>query len=313
MHFSNGMVVMALAGTLAGLVCAPALAGEMKSGKMASETDARLVGQVTKLPNKEVLQCPAPGILKSMGDRSNAPTVVGDRSCFVEWHRAAELMQSKTTTTVDVRPSAAYSQIHLPDAINVELELVKTKSFLAAKPLLIYGDGKDDRRLEVLCSDLKSRGFAQVKIISGGIVAWARASGAEAGVDLLRLAEFSAEDLYVALQSEDSLFVKVSRQFSSPEIDPYAASLEGPLSPENVASALDRAKAKNSSFRRVVLVGVNRASSKILTEILVSPKIRGPVFYYPGDQKTFETALQNMRALWAKKQKGSVTSRCSFS
>lgn len=263
---------------------------------------------------KEALQCPAPGV----GEMPRAAAPKRDVSCYVDWPRAAEMLRSPTTMTIDVRPSEAYGASHLPGALNIATDQIKSKSFLAGKPMLVYGSGKSDPRLEEICAEMKAtKGGSGLKILAGGMVAWARAQGGESAVqgsapDVRPLAELSATELIAELQAGDSQLVRVSPKYSHPEIDARSVRVEGRLSPDSLAAALQRSKAQKN-YRRVVLVGVNDVGRKDLQDVLTSSRAGAPVFFYAGDLQQFEASMKQMNALWAKKTRGPVASKCSFS
>lgn len=285
-------------------------------GPAPAEKRAGIPGAI---PGKEALQCPAQESSFGGKDSARFATTKRDSSCYVDWLRAADLARAPSSVVIDIRSPEAYARLHLPGAINIAAEQIKTKSFLSGKTILIYGDGKSDPRLEELCADLKGKGFGNARILSGGILAWARTPEAGAAepagqeIDIRKLAELSAAELYAELQAADSQIVRVSQRFSDPEIDARALRLDGELTPENLGSLLQKAKRQQTPLRRVILVGVNTTRPKVLLEALSSARIGGPVFYYPDDAERYESSVRNLRALWAKKNKGPVASRCGFS
>lgn len=279
--------------------------------------EARSRQQVEKrMPasGKEASQCSAPGA----GEVPRAAAPKRDVSCYVDWPRAAEMLRSPATVAIDVRPAEAYIASHLPGALNIATDQIKSKSFLAGKPMLVYGSGKSDPRLEELCAEMKAtKNGGGLKILAGGVVVWARAQGGESAAqgvvpDVRPMAEISATELIGELQAGDSQLVRVSPKYSHPEIDARSVRLDGRLSPDSLAGALQRSKGQKT-YRRIVLVGVNDVGQKELQDVLTSSRTGLPVFFYAGDLQQFEASLKQMSALWAKKTKGAVASKCSFS
>ncbi len=263
---------------------------------------------------KEALQCPAPGA----GEMPRAAAPKRDVSCYVDWPRAAEMLRSPATVAIDVRLAETFTASHLPGALNIATDQIKSKSFLAGKTMLVYGSGRSDPRLEELCAEMKAtKGGGGLKILSGGVVAWARAQGSEPAApasapDIRSLAELSAIELIAELQAGDSQLVRVSQKYSHPELDARSVRVEGRLTPESLAAALQRSKGQRA-YRRVVLVGVNDVDRADLQDVLTSSRSGAPVFFYAGGLQQFEASLKQMNALWTKKFKGAVASKCSFS
>ncbi len=296
---------------LAGLIAVSLLVGPAYGEEVRSRPQ---VEKRIPASGKEALQCPAPGA----GEMPRAAAPKREVSCYVDWPRAAEMLRSPAAVAIDVRPAATYTASHLPGALNIATDQIKSKSFLAGKPMLVYGSGRSDPRLEELCAEMKAtKGGGGLKILSGGMVAWARAQGSEPAApasapDIRSLAELSATELIAELQAGDSQLVRVSPKYAHPEIDARSVRVEGHLSPDSLAAALQRSKGAKA-YRRVVLVGVNDIGRKELQDVLTSSRSGVPVFFYAGDLQQFEASLKQMNALWAKKTRGPVASKCSFS
>lgn len=263
------------------------------------------------------MQCSAQGF--AFGKGSGQPGAAKrDASCYVDWSRAAEMSKSASSVVIDIRPKEAFTRVHLPGALNLSASEIKTKAYFAGKPLLIYGDGKADPRMDELCADLKGRGFRNVKILAGGVLAWAKteeARQAQPAMDIRGLAELSASDLYAELHAGDSVIVSASSQFATPEIEARRLKMESGVSPEHLSAVLQKGNLKSakSPVRRVVLIGVGKTDPKEILDTLSSSRIDWPVYYYAGDQQSYEAAMKRMNAQWSKHNKGPVAPKCGFS
>ena len=81
-----------------------------------------------------------------------------------------------TPQVIDVRLRDAYAESHVDGALNLAPAEIKTKHYLANRPVLLIGDGKDDELLLETCAALRQHGFAQARVLLGGMVAWAAAA-----------------------------------------------------------------------------------------------------------------------------------------
>jgi hypothetical protein len=202
-------------------------------------------------------------------------------------------------------------------AINLPMSEIKTKTYLTNRTLLIYGTGRADPLLDELCSDLKGRGFRNTRIISGGVMALAKANAGlavSADVDMRSLGTLSALDLFAEVNSNDNMIISVSPSFSNKDVEAKQIRLDAPLTPENLISVVRKGLGRQAkdSIKRLVLVGVNRVDPAALSAVVSSPKIDWPVFFYTLDSASYAGSIKGLNALWAKKAKGPVMQKCGI-
>lgn len=119
-----------------------------------------------------------------VGDKVKLPTCLADRKTAKNW------LAQPDAVLIDVRPAPLFRDAAVPEALNIPANLVKTKSFLKAKPLLLSNLGGDYASLERLCLDLQEAGFSKVRAMYGGVVGWRNEGEALSG----RLSHLSALD-----------------------------------------------------------------------------------------------------------------------
>jgi len=94
---------------------------------------------------------------------------------------AADLLRNSTTLgdvlLVDVRPSASFSRVRIPRSVNIPLFAVKSKTFLRDKDVVLVNEGFQASILEHECRALRAGVMKSVRVLEGGIVAWAAMGG----------------------------------------------------------------------------------------------------------------------------------------
>ena len=87
-----------------------------------------------------------------------------------------ELKAKPEAILVDVRPRSEFEKLRIPGSINIDLFAVKTKTFLAPKPIVLINDGYRYRQLEEEARLLRHAGF-MVTILDGGLANWRQKNG----------------------------------------------------------------------------------------------------------------------------------------
>lgn len=72
---------------------------------------------------------------------------------------------------VDVRPTQAFEQFHIPDSLNIPLFAISTKAFLRSSPIILLDEGYRPGRLQQACEQIRQAGF-EVGYLAGGLNAW---------------------------------------------------------------------------------------------------------------------------------------------
>lgn len=75
-------------------------------------------------------------------------------------------------TVIDGRPKEEFDEVSIPGALNIPLRLLKTKSYLRDKKLLLIARNFERRELFESCIGLKTLGFSDVKVLVDGMQKW---------------------------------------------------------------------------------------------------------------------------------------------
>jgi rhodanese-related sulfurtransferase len=94
-------------------------------------------------------------------------------STCIEPADLARIGATRTLAIVDVRSPQEYSSGHVDGAINIPLDLLADRSSeLPRNALVVTVCGKGGGRSERAATELRARGFEQVRSLCGGTVAW---------------------------------------------------------------------------------------------------------------------------------------------
>jgi rhodanese-related sulfurtransferase len=81
-----------------------------------------------------------------------------------------------TAVVVDALPAPAYERRHLPTARNLTIEDAPASAASVlpdpAAPVIVYSTDTSCTRAPELAADLRSRGYADVRLYTGGIEDW---------------------------------------------------------------------------------------------------------------------------------------------
>jgi len=95
------------------------------------------------------------------------PVYAAEKACLVQ---AKYLKETGANTFVDVRNKTFFEIKNIPGSLNIALNIIKTKSFLKNKNVILLGNGWNEPALIEECMQLKSKGFKSIKVLSGGII-----------------------------------------------------------------------------------------------------------------------------------------------
>ena len=121
--------------------------------------------------------------------------VARDDACWLDLE-AARGWGGAGPTWVDVRSATETRGVRVPGALQIPLAEVAGKAFLKAAPIVLVGTGFDDADLARACGELKRAGFAQARLLRGGIRAWEAAgeplavTGPAQALDVMSPGEF---------------------------------------------------------------------------------------------------------------------------
>lgn len=193
---------------------------------------------------------------------------------------------------LDVRPAADFLLGHARDAINISADLVKTKQYWQNEPILLLGSGKGDRNLFEACADLRRRGFKDVKVLTGGMVAWQRAGLAVIPdqVDQFRSAGLTPRELYLEHEESTNLLLDA---FGFEDGDGKAAE----ESRRRLVSLARRHKQRATVEKVIVVAGpwLDRATADAVTDLYP----RQVVLFFTAPREQYEKFVRDQDAMLA--------------
>lgn len=205
-----------------------------------------------------------------------------------------------TTTAVggrrllDVRPAADFLQSHARDAININADLVKTKLYWKNEPVLLLGSGKGERNLLEACADLRRRGFKDIKVLIGGMVAWHRAGLAVTPdpVDSFRAAGLTPRELYLE-QADPANLVLDAFGFDAGDANTTEASRRRLLT----LAQQQKGKLRPTIDKVIVVAGpwLDRATADALTGLYP----RQIVLFFTEPRERYEIFMRDQDAMLA--------------
>jgi len=211
---------------------------------------------------------------------------------------------------VDVRRPDLHGRVRIPSSLAIPLYALRTKGFLRSKLVVLVGEGHDDALLSGECERLGAAGFAQVRVLAGGINHWQERGGPLEGdpaavAELNRVtpaaigAALGTGDWRVAgfgLAAEDLVRAPTGR----------AVLLPDPVAEEEFVSAIRvlqlRLPAGTTRLARLLLIDRNGAgyaqANELLRQARKAGQDLGTVFYLEGGLDAYERdqALQSHRA-----------------
>ena len=91
----------------------------------------------------------------------------------VELMRACEIsfqeLQTASRTIVDIRDSNAHARLSLRGALNLPLSSLRHRDFLKPQAIVLVDEGKSPSMLMRACAELRTRGFQDVRVLTGGL------------------------------------------------------------------------------------------------------------------------------------------------
>ena len=107
-----------------------------------------------------------------------------DRSCLIS---AREI--GRTEDIFDLRERTAFVDFHIPGAQNATVGTLASMSRAGGKRVVVYDSGHVRSDAFLLCNRLRNAGLKQVKVIDGGIAAWAQLHAQPQALTLNRLSD----------------------------------------------------------------------------------------------------------------------------
>jgi rhodanese-related sulfurtransferase len=133
--------------------------------------------------------------------------------CYVAASEAVAWSRRPDVAVIDTRSTAAFETLRIPGAMNLPSRVLRTKTFLRSKRILLVDEGWSGAELEETCRTLRGQGFERISILEGGLRAWAGEGGSLEGSPAARLAldRIPPDGLFRATRENHWLVVDVSQ------------------------------------------------------------------------------------------------------
>lgn len=237
-----------------------------------------------------------------------------DLSCAVSPADAQAWADAANTVFVDTRLPVEFGQFGIRGAVNLGLSDLQTKPYLMSKRLVLLGSGKAEQALYQACAVLKRQGFAQVRVVRGGMASWHASQLALIGrppsaaalsridpAELWRESKFDDNVVMVAA-SQAALQANLSFSVVLPQVSAYA-----------IKAILDRRRKelKGAPVAAVVLAAGPELSDQQLLQIQQALK-PVPVLLYADTADALARQVARQTATWTAQARGPKRPGCGL-
>lgn len=193
---------------------------------------------------------------------------------------------------IDVREQLSYSSYNIAGSINMPLYMVKTKSFLRSKDLIVVSEGYNSATLEAEADSLKRAGY-RVSILKGGINSWIRGGGELFTSPASRLegSLITGEELYKERDYNDLVIIDLSKERAD---NSYYLPTSKHL-PFNSADDLKRAL--NSYKEKIVIIVNEEGQGYEKIEAALKGASLNNLFYLVGGMAEYRQFLKRQTQL----------------
>ncbi len=209
---------------------------------------------------------------------------------------------------IDIRKNEDFENLWIPGSVNIPLYLIKTKTFLKDKFLVLINEGYSCTQLEQEVNRLKDFGFSKVFILNGGLNAWRQAGAVLSGDPFMakKLAYITPKILFLERHYENWIVIDSSSSDSTnsnfyiPEAVhiPYSNDKGGFL--KKIQNNIRKAST-NKFATSVAIFNDNGQGYEDLDRLIHEAGIKN-VFYMEGGLEGYKVFLQR-QALMRQPQK----------
>jgi|GEM_PF-3478703 len=214
-----------------------------------------------------------------------------------------KIKNKEETILIDVRNHQKFEKFRIPGSINIPLFAIKTKVFLKSKPLILVNEGYNHVRLEQACRRLKKSGFAEVRILNGGLNVWKQNGGPLNG-DIFTQKALNKVPPHVFFEEKndtDCLMIDVSETKNSEVQYLIPQALAIPLADNsrefisNIRKATD--SPQRTPFSSVVIFNQSGEQYGKVETLIQKTELKN-VFYLKDGLNGYKTFLQRQALIW---------------
>lgn len=235
-----------------------------------------------------------------------------DLSCAIAANDALSWLDAPDALFVDTRLPAEHAQFGIRGSVNLAALDLRTKPYLKAKRIVLFGNGKGEQENYRACAQLKRAGFAQVRVLRGGIAMWQLAqqplvgrsmpNGAMVGLDAAEFWQEAKFDDNVVLVNPTRREVQANLSFSVLLDQPSADAIKAVLERR-------RKELKGAPMAAVVLVAGKELTEAQLAQIQQALKPI-PVLLYTDSNEALTRHMARQQAVWTAHARGPKKPAC---
>lgn len=288
------------------LVCLFAVSG-MAQGKGAKTVEEALkdIRPAGGICSKDDIP---PSVAELTGRNADLP----DLSCALSPAEARELAGASETVVVDTRTAGEFAGFHIGGALNMGARDVRVKSFLAGKPILLVGNGKGERELYVVCSELKRAGFRQVRVLKGGMPGWLADHHPVIGLaePAAVLVNLSPAQLWSESRFDSNLVLLTPGMAQFQKEFPKAQVVRE-INIESIKGILDKRSRdrKAPPVSSIVLVAGNELKRDAIDGLVQGVKT-APLLVYSDSPESLRQHIASLEAVWRAQARGPRQPKC---
>lgn len=216
---------------------------------------------------------------------------------------------------VDVRAAGRDDENKISGSIRMTLAELHTKRFLRDRHVVLIGNGKAENDLYRACGELLDRGFKSVRVLNGGVPAWALegydVSGRQVNVDSA-LTLTSMELWRETKFSENIILVDMKQAVLAkelPRVDQVVARLT-PADLKRATQAVQHARGRGARGSVVLVASTDTSAATI--RALRSALRPIPLLAYAGSAQVYRQQLAEQRMIWQARNSGPKELPCGL-
>jgi rhodanese-related sulfurtransferase len=260
------------------------------SGLWAQQQGSGVPRALKDVPRSNELACSQESAAGRSGPAIGRIGPEPDYSCAVTAGDALALIRSGSALLVDSRLSSEFARYRVDGALNADPRTLVVRQQWKARTIMLLDDGTADRETYASCAYLRSRGFRNVRVVKGGLHAWA-AAGLPLIGDVPPVTHLQQVDEAAVLRrqaSADTLVLLAPSMFRLIDVLP-TAQLLGEATPDSIRKAVNDRRRQATPLHAVVYIGPS-SDLEPLAE-WISPQ---RFLIYPGSEgslRSYSTSL----------------------
>jgi rhodanese-related sulfurtransferase len=202
--------------------------------------------------------------------------VACDPAWRIEADEAAGLARSGKAQFIDLRSASAWQAARVQGSLHLRSgELLRSQS-LKKRPLVLIGENLAETTVLTVAAQLRARGFFDVRVLSGGVAAWAAAGGMLDGADVGKAYAVAPWEVAASWHQTDWQMLHIGERHETAVTESGMVSLPAATTAAGLVSATS-----GSSASRFLVVTRNDADARSRLEKLPAG-MRARVYYLEG-------------------------------